>query len=224
MAERVNSLKKYVKFNVPRDITYDPAGPRANQIVILTASDGKGHNGGIQDLIGQTRTNRQDYADLHGYHYHFINITKYDLQGAHPVWAKLPAVADAFNAFPDAQWVWWLDLDAIIMTPTVDLNKLLLSHEALGAQLQKNVPILRASEKETGVRSVENPEVKDIDFVLSQDGNGPNAGSFFIRRSQWTRMFLDMWSDPMFINRNWVGQEQDAIVCPPTPPLGEVLC
>lgn len=205
-------ISKNVAFSVPADIKYDPKGPRPDQIILLCASDGKGHNGGIENLLEQTRANRQAYADFHGYKYHFLNISKFDIAPAHPVWGKLPAIAETFETYPDAQWVWWLDLDAILMTPTVDLNKLLLSHEALNKQLQKGELLNNSGGGKSIVSTLKNPDVGNIDLIFSQDQNGINAGSFFIRRSEWSRNLLDMWADPFFVMRTWLGREQDAMV------------
>jgi hypothetical protein len=205
-------VAKQVDFTIPDDIKYDPAGPRPDQIILLCASDGKGHNGGIENLFEQTQVNRQAYADFHGYTYHFINISKYDIGGSHPVWAKLPAIAETFNTFPDAQWIWWLDLDALIMTPSVDLNELLLSHAALEKKILTGQTFNRPGGGETEVATPEKFDVKNIDLIFSQDHNGINAGSFFIRRSHWTRMFMDIWADPVFIMKPWLGQEQSAVV------------
>ena len=59
---------------------------------MLAASDGKGHNNGIPNILSAIQPNRQEYANLHGYHYLFIDISKYGLTGIHPVWAKLPSI------------------------------------------------------------------------------------------------------------------------------------
>lgn len=205
-------ISENVAFSVPADIKYDPEGPRPDQIILLCASDGKGHNGGIENLLEQARENRQAYADFHGYKYHFLNISKFDIAPAHPVWAKLPAIAEAFETYPEAQWVWWLDLDAILMTPTVDLNTLILSHKAMNEQLYKDRKFAKSGNVKSSVSTLKNPDVKNIDLIFSQDQNGINAGSFFIRRSEWSRVFLDMWSDPLLVVRTWPGQEQDAVV------------
>lgn len=67
------------------DFEHSPDGPKPSEIVLLAASDGKGHNGGIVGLLDMAKKNRQDYADLQGYKFEFINITKYDIGKAHPV-------------------------------------------------------------------------------------------------------------------------------------------
>ncbi|KAL7268588.1 hypothetical protein RUND412_008785 [Rhizina undulata] len=205
-----SKFKKIDTFNAD-DVVYDPAGPRPDQIILLSASDGKGHNGGIPHLLEDTQVNRKEYAQLHGYTYHFLNISKYEYGGAHPVWAKLPAIVETFNTFPDAQWIWWLDLDAIIMTPTIELSKFLLSHEALNNSIMRGVELKKGGGASTGVFTSKNPNVKKVDLIFSQDLNGINAGSFFIRRSEFTRWFMDMWADPFFMGQSWPGQEQDAV-------------
>lgn|SRR5437667_2404898 len=53
----------------------------------------------------------------------------------HPVWCKLPAIAEAFATHPSSEWIWWLDFDAIIMTPSIDLHEYLLGPAALKERL-----------------------------------------------------------------------------------------
>jgi len=199
-------------FSVPADMVHTPDGPKPDEIVLLAASDGKGHNGGIENILEDITLNRQEYANLHGYHYQFLNISKYDIGGAHPVWAKLPAIVEAFNLHPKAKWIWWLDLDAIIMSPEVDLRTHILSHEALLKSAQMDYEMNKAGGGLSGVKTYKNMNPSNIDIIVSQDQNGLNAGSFLIRRSEFSRMFIDMWSDPIFVRENWIAQEQDAMV------------
>lgn len=202
-------------FTVDENTVYDSAGPKPSEIVILTATDGHGHNGGIKNILEATAENRQAYCSHHGYNYHFINITKYDLKNAHPVWAKIPAITETFQAYPHAQWIWWLDLDAIIMTPSRSLNSVVLSRDAMYAALENNTELLYDDHHKTGVFSPATPDFKNIDFLVSQDHNGVNAGSFMIRRSKFSQWMLDMWQDPLFVQNEGFGmKEQDALVGP----------
>ncbi|KAI5780177.1 galactosyl transferase GMA12/MNN10 family-domain-containing protein [Peziza echinospora] len=196
-------------FNVDNDIVYNPEGPTPDQIVLLAASDGGGHNNEIPNMLQRTEENRIEYAKLHGYIYQFINITKYDLQGASPVWAKLPAIIDTFNHYPQAQWVWWLDSDAIIMSPEYDIIKSLLNEKALAPKLVSEA--LHAPNRAKSTLKTPTPQFKDIDFISAQDQNGLNAGSFFIRRSQFSRWLLDIWGEQMLIKLKWQGEEQTVI-------------
>jgi hypothetical protein len=202
-------------FHVPDDIHYSVKGPDPSEVVIVTASDGKGHNGGIQDILGQTAANRKAYCEHHGYNYHFVNISQFDLDNAHPVWKKIPAIVDAFNTYPKAQWVFFLDLDAIIMSPKQDLNSLILSHAGMSKSVDFGVEWHWADRRPLGVYMPNEQDVKfdELDMLIAQDQNGVNAGSFFLRRSKFTQIMLDMWADPFFMRHDWPGQEQDTLVC-----------
>lgn len=55
----------------------------------------------------------------------------------------------------------------------------------------------------------------EIDIIATQDQNGLNAGSFFIRNTPTMRLFVSLWSDPLFVNyahENWVLRDQDLLV------------
>lgn len=197
---------------VPDHIKYDPAGPRPDQVVLLTASDGKGNNGGIENIIELATQNRKDYCDHHGYIYEFIDISKYDLGGAHAVWKKIPAIVEAFNKHPEAQWVFWLDLDAIIMTPSRDLNSLILSKEAMQNAIDAGAEHHGLEWEPKGTFQRAKIDFENTDLLIAQDHNGINAGSFLIRRSKYTQILLDMWADPFFMHMTWDGREQDALV------------
>ena len=201
-----------ITITVPDDITYNPEGPRPDQVVLLTASDGKGNNGGIQDILKLTTQNRKEYCDYHGYIYEFINISSYDLAGAHAVWKKIPAIVETFNKHPDAQWVFWLDLDAIIMTPTQDLNSLLLSKEAMKKAIAGGSSHHGAEWSPLGTFQPLELDFENTDLLIAQDHNGVNAGSFLIRRSKYTQFLLDMWTDPFFMHMTWPGREQETLV------------
>lgn len=128
------------------------------------------------------------------------------------MWAKLPAIVEAFNTHPQAKWVWWLDLDAIIMNPEVELTKHLLARNVLRKKMKTGFEMNKSGGGMSGVVTRRNPNMDNIDLIVTQDQNGLNAGSFWIRRSEFSRMFIDMWADPFFVRENWIAQEQDAMV------------
>ncbi|QIX00612.1 hypothetical protein AMS68_006129 [Peltaster fructicola] len=200
-------------FEVPANIKYDPKGPRPDQIVLLTATDGKGHNEAIKDAVKLAKENRKAYAEYHGYIDHFINITKYDIPDIHPVWKKLPAIVESFNTFPEAQWVFWLDLDAIIMTPTVAVEKTILSKEGMRKSLHGGAQLMvGSSEEKLDFWWPQEPDFENIDLIMAQDGATFNAGSFLIRRSLFSQWLLDIWADPFFMHAGFTNREQDSMV------------
>ena len=73
------------KFSVP--MYQDPAanGLDPHEVVVLTASDGGGHNKAIPNLLELAIQNRQEYCDYHGYRCVWFDSSKYDMNGAHKV-------------------------------------------------------------------------------------------------------------------------------------------
>ncbi|KAK9370710.1 galactosyl transferase GMA12/MNN10 family-domain-containing protein [Lipomyces kononenkoae] len=189
----------------------DTLEPKGNKIVLLTASDGKGHNGAISNLLQMVNENREDYCAFHGYTHQFLNISTFHTGDRPAVWSKIPAIQETFRLHPDAEWVWWLDTDAIIMTPSIDLAGHVLHPEAMKKQIEYDTPFKLPSGKDSGFRVSRDMDLSQVDIVVSQDHNGVNAGSILFRRSEWSFAFLDMWIDPMYVNSGFERFEQDAL-------------
>ncbi|KAK9449494.1 galactosyl transferase GMA12/MNN10 family-domain-containing protein, partial [Limtongia smithiae] len=189
----------------------DVLEPKGDKIVLLTASDGKGHNSEIKNLFDMVMQNRAEYCAYHGYTYQFTNISDFKIPGRPVVWAKLPSIQNAFDVNPNAEWVWWLDTDAIIMTPELDLASQLLDRNVMLSRFAYGEQIRFPNGQFTGLKvpDVINPD--DIDIIISQDYHGVNAGSIFFRRSAWTVEFLKQWLDPVHMDRNYERLEQDAL-------------
>jgi galactosyl transferase GMA12/MNN10 family len=100
------------------------------------------------------------------------------------------------------------------MTPSFDLGAELLSHAAIAKNIL-NDTMVKLGGDERGrphVKTHPSPCISDIDFLIAQDQNGFNAGSFLLRRSFFTRFLLEMWVDPIFLFRDSPGREQDTIL------------
>ncbi|KAK9325261.1 galactosyl transferase GMA12/MNN10 family-domain-containing protein [Lipomyces orientalis] len=187
----------------------DTLEPKGNKIVVLTATDGKGHNNEINNLFDMVTENREEYCAFHDYTYQFSNISQFQREGRIAVWNKIPAVQNAFDINPDAEWVWWLDMDIIIMTPLQDLASLVLNPDSMLEQIAYDAPIKLGNEKPSGVTVSRDVDPSKIDLIIAQDHAGVNAGSMLFRRSDWTFSFLDMWVDPVYVDR--FRNEQDAL-------------
>ena len=75
-------------------------------------------------------------ADNEGYEAMLLDLNSFDVtKNRHAVWGKLPSIMHAFETHPSAEWVWWLDIDAIIMNSSVDLYDYLLNPEVLKTRL-----------------------------------------------------------------------------------------
>ncbi|KAK9493910.1 galactosyl transferase GMA12/MNN10 family-domain-containing protein [Lipomyces doorenjongii] len=187
----------------------DTLEPKGSKVVLLTATDGKGHNNEIENLLDMVTENREDYCAFHEYKYQFTNISEFDQDGRIAVWNKIPAIQNAFDINPDAEWVWWLDMDIIIMTPSQDLASLLLNQDVMKERIAYDAPIKLSDGKSSGLTVSRDVDLSKIDVIIAQDHAGINAGSMLFRRSDWTFSFLDMWVDPVYVDR--FHNEQDAL-------------
>lgn len=244
LQKQLSAIEREIAVNDQKNYKYDlglfkegeVVEPSGQKVMVLTASDGNGANSLIKNVMDMAEENRREYCDYHNYVYKFINISQFDLQGAHPVWGKLNALQKAFDDHPDVEWIWWMDVDMIIMNPEIDLAKHALNPEVLKKRLSYGRPIKHPSYAQfSNIRTGYNPDVplppgaakpiyddieledyeyadvNKIDLIIDQDYWGLNAGSFFIRRSNFIELLLDYWSDPVFVDREFTFREQDTL-------------
>ncbi|KAF2728473.1 hypothetical protein EJ04DRAFT_516594 [Polyplosphaeria fusca] len=188
--------------------------PKPKDVVVLTASDGGGHNSAIPDVLERVLADRKAYCDLHGYTNLWINTSRYDIGDAHRTWSKIPAVAEAFYLYPHAEWIWLIDTDIILMTPEYDLIKEIVSPEAINKGLMRETPILDGQLKKnpTNIFTPKDFRVEEIDILITQDHQSVNTGSTFFRRTAFTRYLLEIMTDyTMLMGNDHSGAEQDAI-------------
>lgn len=138
----------------------------------------------------------------------WANISSYDF-GPKVYWNKIPILQDALVRFPKAKWMWWLDMDIIIMNSSLDLHTHLLSQEGMMRNLVFDTRINKLGGGDSGMRAPKTMKRKDVNFLIASGGWGMNVGSFLMRRSVWTDWVLEMWADPLAIAQNWVLPEND---------------
>jgi hypothetical protein len=88
-------------FDVPALAKGYAKTPRNRDIVVLTASDGGGHNSAIPNLLEQVLKDRQAYADKHGYTNLWLNTSRYDIGDAHRVSLQNFAIHSACDSCTD---------------------------------------------------------------------------------------------------------------------------
>ncbi|KAK2745887.1 hypothetical protein FQN57_003500 [Myotisia sp. PD_48] len=166
---------------------------RNKLLVVLPKDQAKGHDYGFkEDWLERAVANRKSYAEHHA------------------------GLLDAYDRYPEVEWIWCLDADAIIMNATVNLYEQTLSLEALATVVKPNEEIFFAGHKqipehEKKVRTPEKVIPEDVYLVIAKDGNSINAGSFAVRRNEFMSAFLDLWRDPNNMNPKYSYWEQDAL-------------
>lgn len=186
--------------------------PAGAKILILTAGGQDAAEG--SDILAKARENRAEYAAYHGYVEYFVNMTKYAEPANHPVLSKIKAIKEAFDENPEVEWVWWADTSIIIMNPEIDIAEHVLSKHALTERLTYGRPLRNAESLFFNGAYMKKGEVDidNLDIVMCQDIVGFNTGSFFLRRSAFTSMLLNLLDDPLVIPNNAMTDEHDPLI------------
>lgn len=124
-----------------------------------------------------TFENHRAYANLHGYYYedtsHLMDSSR------PPAWSKIKAVQYLFEMY-SCEWVWWLDVDVVIMNPDIQLESLIPESD--------HIHFIAAEDKSFSV----------------------NSGSWIIRKSEWSTKFLnDWWNSKNFIRSKGISLSGD---------------
>ncbi|EGC43244.1 alpha-1,2 galactosyltransferase [Histoplasma capsulatum var. duboisii H88] len=182
-----------------------PAG--VTNIVIVTVLD----EDSLSDkYIQRIKQNREDYAKRHGYTNFFASIKEYlpYLNGAPRSWALIPALRHAYTLYPKASHFFHLSPHAVIMNPSLSLTSHILDNNRLESLMIKEKPVVPP---DSVIKTFAHLKAKDVDFIISQDAENLCPGSFILRRTDWTRYFLDVWFDPLYRSYNFAKAEIHAL-------------
>lgn len=195
------------------------------QVVLVLGSNGRGGMNEIddQDQLAITKMERTDYAEKHNYSFDFYDLNHYQTDyfnyttNFKPVWYKLPMILDSMKKHPEAEWIWWLDQDAIFMEPDTELNDYLLSERALmTAQQEVAGDLILAQNDFEDLKkhqiTCQPVPYADVNIIVAQNFEFLNAGSLFFRNNQWTRDFIDFWSDWYFYDPKFERFEEQGIL------------
>lgn len=189
--------------------------PENSKIVLLMGSNAQNDpSSPLNPYIRTIIKNRRDYAERHGFKFEFLDLDEYKPSiGDKPApWAKIPMIKNVIRKYPDAEWVWWLDHDALIMNRDLNLVDHILKHEKLNSLLLRDTEYFSGFGIDSeGFRTPKNQDPDDIHFIIAQDFNGINAGSFLIRNSEVGTWMLDFWNEPLYKEHNGVFVEQQAL-------------
>ncbi|KAI4330732.1 hypothetical protein MLD38_028990 [Melastoma candidum] len=114
--------------------------------------------------------NKVDYCRIHGCEVFYNNVLLQPKMFS--FWAKYAAVHAAMLAHPEAEWIWWVDSDAVF------------------TDMDFSLPLKRYQNHNLVVHGWPS-------LVFSTEGKSwtsINAGVFLIRNCQWSMDFLERWA------------------------------
>ncbi|CAH8326084.1 unnamed protein product [Eruca vesicaria subsp. sativa] len=139
-----------------------------NRIVVVTGSQPDPCKNPIGDhLLLRCFKNKADYCRIHGHDIFYSNSLLHPKMNSY--WAKLPVVKAAMIAHPEAEWIWWVDSDAIF------------------TDMEFMLPLQRYRYHNLVVHGWPNI------IYDRQSWTAVNAGVFLIRNCQWSMDLIDTW-------------------------------
>ncbi|KAH7520316.1 hypothetical protein FEM48_Zijuj08G0131200 [Ziziphus jujuba var. spinosa] len=139
------------------------------RVLMLTGSQAAACKNPIGDhLLLRFFKNKVDYCRLHGYDIFYNNALLHPEMFSY--WAKLPVVRAAMMAHPEAEWIWWVDSDALF------------------TDMEFKLPLERYKNHNLIVHGWPH-------LILDKHSwTGLNAGVFLIRNCQWSLDFMEVWA------------------------------
>ncbi|KAH3902126.1 related to Probable alpha-1,6-mannosyltransferase MNN10 [Saccharomycodes ludwigii] len=156
--------------------------------------------------------NKREYAVRHGYGL-TIKEMPIDKRYSHEYresWQKVDILKQTMREFPNTEWFWWLDEETLIMEPTYSLE----DHIFKRIDTIVNRTLDGFNPLEMNVDSAYVDYTTPLDMLITQDCGGFNLGSMLVRNSEWTKLLLDIWWDPVAYEQKhmlWEHREQDAL-------------
>lgn len=201
-----------------------PSQAPAEPLVLISIYSGHEQVGGPKDpSFEQAIRNRDDFvAKHHGFIHHFVDLsvhsptskrkfTRVDGAVSDPGWLKLQVIRDAFESFPNHEWFWVLDLDAIIMNHEFDLHRRILNSTELQNYLLHGLPLFHDHQLSEDYIYPMDVEADDVDLIISQNWHGFDLASFLIKSSTFTKNLLDQWEIPLRMGLSFSNHEKGAL-------------
>ncbi|XP_061342110.1 galactomannan galactosyltransferase 1-like [Gastrolobium bilobum] len=145
------------------------AAEAREKILLVTGSQPSMCNNPIGDhLLLRFFKNKVDYCRRHNIDIFYNNALLHPKMNTY--WAKYPVIRAAMMAHPEAEWVWWVDSDAVF------------------TDMEFKLPLNRYKDHNLVVHGW-----KEL-VQQNHSWTGLNAGVFLIRNCQWSLDFMDVWA------------------------------
>lgn len=194
------------KFKNQDKVVYKPKkGTKYPKVIMVTAVDFEKYS---VEALAKIVQNRVDYAHLHNYgvyvrwYQEFVpvmNSLNFLLDQERRKWVRLFCLRAAMFAFPEAEWFWYLDEDALVMNEKVELVDYLLTPEQLKKAMLKEQPVIPPNGL---IRTYKNIQPENVRMIFTQSDTKLETNSFIVQNDFVGRALLDMWTDRLFLGYN----------------------
>lgn len=153
------------------------AGLRKKILIVTGSQPSKCENPIGDHLLLRLFKNKVDYCRLHGYDIFYNNALLHPKMTG--FWAKYPLIHAAMLAHPDAEWIWWIDSDAMF------------------TDMEFKIPLERYENHNLVVHGYKHLIYDEKSWT------SVNAGVFLMRNCQWSMDFMQAWASMGPQTRNY---------------------
>jgi len=121
----------------------------------------------------------------------------------------------ALTKYPDASYIWFLDMDGFLMNPLLTVEDHLMHPQTIEENMIRDHPVVPP---DSIIKTFAHLQGGDVDLMVTQDKEGLSIGSLIVRNSVWARFFLETWWDPIYRSYNFQKAGTHALVRRPQPP------
>lgn len=175
------------------------------KIVVVSAVDFDKYN---MDSLAAIVQNRVNYAHEHNYGLYVrwyqefapsMNSFNFLTARERSKWARLFCLRAAMFAFPEAEWFWYLDEDALIMNEKVNLEEYLLDKEVLRRAILREQPVIPPNGL---IKTYKNLQPENVKLIFTQLDSKIETNSFLVKNDEIGGAIIEIWHDRLFLNYN----------------------
>jgi len=168
------------------------------KVLILTGYD---TNESYKEIGLISAQNKYEYAMKNNYS--FLCFRSYEGYDRPASWFKVPLILSLLENY---DWIFWTDADSLI----TNFNKKIEDIIETNYERKKTLflsPVALPTE-------VNLPELKEQNYIITQDNYSPCMGEFIIRNCEWSKnFFLEMNKQIQFANDGiWENRAQDYLM------------
>lgn len=199
-ARAINAFKNQEK------VVYRPkSNKNYPKVIIVTAVDFDKFSLDYLAKIVQNRVNyahQQNYGVYVRWYQEFVpvmNSIQFINVEERARWVRLYCLRAAMFAFPEAEWFWYLDQDALVANTNVDVVDYLLNDEKISAAALRELSVIPPNGL---IKTYKNLQSENVRFIFTQSDTKIETNSFMVKNDVIGRAMIDFWGDQLFLGYN----------------------
>ncbi|KAF6013892.1 hypothetical protein HII13_001141 [Brettanomyces bruxellensis] len=172
-------------------------GKENPKIVLVTAFDFNKYDDAYLKAVAN---NRMKYTKQHGYGLYERWVEEFvprlqETGNLGTDWWKVILLREAINAFPHAEYFWFLDEKSLIVQRDIRIENSLLDPEIMQAKMLRDQPIVLPG---SAIKTYKNTKAQDVSLILTQNNAGISTDSIIVKNDIQGKATLEYWDSRLY--------------------------